>query len=147
MENKLSMAPYIVLALAMIGLGDTLYLAYFQYMNLIPSCAISGCEVVLTSVYSKVLGVPLSYLGVVYYAYMFCLAILMAIEPNSRALRIGTLAYSAIGFVLSCVFIFYIQLTLIGALCQYCVISALITAAFFATAIWHWRVTKQKFGQ
>ena len=136
------MTPYLVLALAMIGLGDTFYLAYFQYLNIVPPCAISGCEVVLTSVYSKFLGVPLAYFGVVYYSYMFCLAVLMAIEPNSRALRIAALAYSSVGFVLSMIFIFYIQLTLLGALCQYCAISALTTTGFFATAIVHWRKTR-----
>lgn len=144
MENKLSMTPYIVLALAMIGLGDTLYLAYFQYLNIVPACAISGCDVVLTSVYAKFLGVPLSYLGVVYYSYMFCLGVLLAIEPNSRALRIGALVYGGMGFVLSFIFVFYIQLTLIGAICQYCALSALTSTAFFATAVWHWRMTKQK---
>ena len=144
MENKPSITPYIVLALAMIGLGDTLYLAYFQYLNIVPACAISGCYVVLTSVYAKFLGIPLSYLGVVYYSYLFCLGVLLAIEPDSRALRIGALVYGAVGFVLSFVFVFYIQLVLIGAICQYCAISALTSTGFFATAIWHWRVTKQK---
>ena len=96
----------------------------------------------LTSPYAKFLGVPLSYLGIVYYSYMFCLGVLLAIEPNSRALRIGALAYGAVGFVLSFVFVFYIQLTLIGAICQYCAMSALTTTAFFATAIWHWKATK-----
>src|SRR3989344_5521051 len=126
MENKPHITPYLVLALAMIGLGDTLYLAYFQYLNLVPTCAISGCELVLTSPYAKFLGV------------------LLAIEPGSRALRIGALAYGAVGFALSFIFVFYIQLTLIGAICQYCAMSALTTTAFFATAIWHWKMTKQK---
>ena len=142
MENKPSITPYIVLALAMIGLGDTLYLAYFQYLNIVPACAISGCDVVLTSIYAKFLGIPLSYFGVIYYSYLFFLGVLLAIEPDSRALRIGALAYGAVGFVLSFVFVFYIQLVLIGALCQYCILSAITTTAFFATAIWHWRNTR-----
>ena len=144
MENKLSITPYVVLALAMIGLGDTLYLAYFQYLNLVPTCAISGCELVLTSPYAKFFGVPLSYLCLFFYSYLFCLGVLLAIEPGSRALRIGALAYGAVGFALSFIFVFYIHLTLIGAICQYCAMSALTSTAFFATAIWHWRVTKQK---
>ena len=142
MENKPSITPYIVLALAMIGLGDTLYLAYFQYLNIVPACAISGCDVVLTSIYAKFLGIPLSYFGVIYYSYLFFLGVLLAIEPDSRALRIGALAYGAVGFVLSFVFVFYIQLVLICAICQYCAISALTSTAFFATAIWHWRNTR-----
>lgn len=137
--QKLPLAPYVLLALAMIGLGDTLYLSYYQYLNLIPTCAIGGCEVVLTSAYSKFMGVPLSYIGLVYYGYLFCLSVLLMIEPRSRALRLGALAYTAIGFVLSAVFIFYIQLTLIGALCLYCAVSALTSTLAFGASIWHWR--------
>lgn len=139
MEQKIPIAPYLLLALAMVGLGDTLYLSYFQYLNLIPSCAIGGCEVVLTSVHSKFFGVPWSYIGLVYYAYLFCLAVLLAIEPRSRALCLAALAYTGVGVVYSAWAVFYIQLTVIGALCQYCAISALVTLLAFCVASWHFK--------
>lgn len=142
MEQKPSLAPYILLALAMIGLGDTFYLAYFQYLNLIPTCAIGGCEVVLTSVHSKFFGVPWSYIGTVYYAYMFCLAVLLCIEPRSKALRLAALAYTGVGICYSSWAIFYIQLTVIGALCQFCAISALTTLCLFCVSVWHFRSTR-----
>lgn len=143
MQNKLPLAPYVLLALAMIGLGDTFYLAYFQYLNLIPTCAIGGCEQVLTSVHSKLFGVPWSYIGLVYYAYMFCLAVLLCIEPRSKALRFGALTYAGVGVLYSCWAIFYIQLSVIGALCQFCAISAVTTLLLFVTALWHSRLTRR----
>ncbi len=139
MDTKPPLAPYLLLALAMIGLGDTFYLSYFQYLNLIPSCAIGGCETVLTSEYSKFFGVPWSYIGLVYYAYMFCLAVLLCIEPRSKALRLGALAYTGVGVAYSVWAIFYIQLSVIGALCQFCLISGVTTLALFAVSVWHWR--------
>lgn len=142
MQQKLPLAPYILLALAMIGLGDTLFLSYYQYLNLVPSCAIGGCEMVLTSAYSKFMGVPLSYIGLVYYAYLFCLSVLLIIEPRSRALRFGALAYTGIGLLLSIVFEGYIQAYLIGAICLYCAISATTTLLSFGTAVFHWRKTR-----
>ncbi len=142
MKTQIYLAPFYLLAAALIGLGDVLYLSYYQYLNIIPSCAVGGCEVVLSSVYSKFLGVPLSYLGLVYYVYMLCLAVLLAVEPESRALRLATLLYTGVGFVLSAIFIFYIQLTLIGALCLYCAISATVAAALFGLAVWHYRATR-----
>ena len=143
MDTKLPLnTPFVLLALALAGLGDVLYLSYYQYLNLIPSCAIGGCETVLTSVYSKFFGVPLSYIGIVFYAYLLCLAVLLIIEPRSRALRLGAMVYTGIGLILSIIFIFYIQLTLIGAICMYCAISAAITLLAFCTAAWHWRVTR-----
>lgn len=142
MDQKPPLAPYILLALAMIGLGDTLFLSYYQYLNLIPSCAIGGCEIVLSSAHSKFMGVPLSYIGLVYYAYLFCLSILLIIEPKSWALRFGTLVYTGIGLLFSLYFEFYIQAYLIGALCMYCAISATTTLVAFGTAIFHWRKSR-----
>jgi uncharacterized membrane protein len=142
MPTKPALAPYILLALALVGLGDALYLSYFQYMNLIPTCAIGGCETVLTSVYSKFFGVPWSYIGLVYYGYMLCLAVLLAIDPTSRGLKVGALAYAGFGVLYSVWAIFYIQLTLIQALCQFCVISALITVGLFITSVLHYRKSR-----
>ena len=140
-SQKPALAPFVLIALALVGLGDTLYLSYYQYLNLIPSCAIGGCEIVLTSVHSKFFGVPLSYIGLVYYMYLLCLAVLLAMEPHSSALRMGALAYTGVGVLYSLYAIFYVQLTLIGALCQFCAISALTTLGLFAAALWHWRAT------
>jgi len=140
--NKPLLTPWVLVALALIGLGITGYLAYFQYLNLIPTCAIGGCELVLTSVHSKFFGVPWSYIGLVYYAYWLCLAILVTVEPTSKALRLGVLAYATVGVLYSCWAIFYIQLSVIGAVCQYCAMSAVTTLALFITALWHWRAAK-----
>jgi uncharacterized membrane protein len=142
MDNKPSTSAYLLLALAMVGLGITAFLSYFQYNNLIPTCAIGGCELVLTSVHSKFFGLPWSYYGLVYYIYMFCLSVLLIIDPRSKGLRLGALVYTGVGVIYSSWAIFYIQLTVIGALCQYCAMSAATTLLLFATAIWHWRSTR-----
>lgn len=139
MPAKPALAPFVLLALALVGLGDAFYLSYFQYLNLIPSCAIGGCETVLTSEHSKFFGIPWSYIGLVYYGYMLCLSVLLVIDPNSRGLKWGALAYTGFGVVYSSWAIFYIQLSVIGAICQFCAISAFITLLLFITAVWHWR--------
>lgn len=141
MPTNPPLAPFILLALALVGLGDTLYLSYFQYLNLIPECAIGGCETVLTSEYSKLFGVPWSYIGLVYYAYMLCLSVLLVIDPHSRGLRLGALAYTGFGVLYSAWAIFYIQLSVIGAICQFCAISAVIALLLFVTSVWHWRTS------
>ncbi len=142
MEQKLPLGPYLLIAASFLGLGITAYLSYFQFMNLIPTCAIGGCEVVLTSPQSKFFGVPLSYIGLVYYTYMLGLALLLAIDPRSFGLRLGALLYTGVGVLYSIHAIFYVQLTVIGALCEYCSMSALTTVALFAIAVWHYRSTK-----
>ena len=140
--QKIPLAPYILIALSFVGLADTAYLSYFVYLNAVPGCAIGGCEAVLTSEYSKFFGVPLAYLGLVYYVYMLCLAGLLALEPYSKVLRLATILYTIFGLLLSAYFEFYIQGVLIGEYCMYCAISALTTLALFLTAWWHYRSTR-----
>jgi uncharacterized membrane protein len=135
----MKLAPFYLIAATLIGLADTLYLSYFAFLNAVPGCAIGGCEIVLTSEYSKFFGVPLGYLGLIYYAYMLALAALIALEPRSKTLALAALTYTGIGLLLSLIFEFYIQAYLIGAMCLYCAISALTTLVLFGVAVWHYR--------
>ena len=138
MQTKQLLAPFYLIAATFIGIADTLYLSYNHFINAIPTCAIGGCEVVLThasaTLYS--LNVPLAYLGFIYYAYMLCLAVLLAWEPRSRALVFGVLAYAAVGLLCSIAFELF-QFFVIGALCLYCGISAVTTLVLFGLAVWH----------
>lgn len=144
MPQKPLLAPFYIIAATFIGIADTLYLSYNHFLNLIPSCAIGGCEVVLThpsaTLYS--LNVPLAYLGLLYYLYLLCLAILLAWEPRSKALRSAMLLYTGIGLICSIAFELY-QFFVIGALCLYCGISATTTLILFILSVWHYRSSKK----
>jgi uncharacterized membrane protein len=140
MDRKVFITPFWLIAATLIGLGDTLFLSYYAFLNIVPGCAIGGCEIVLSSPYSHPFGVPFGYIGLVYYVYMLALGILLAIEPGSKALRFGALAYTGIGLICSIGFELF-QYFVIGALCLYCGISALTTLLLFAIALWHWRTT------
>ncbi|MBY0472886.1 vitamin K epoxide reductase family protein [Patescibacteria group bacterium] len=134
----MKLTPYWLIAASFIGIGDTLYLAYYHFLGLIPTCAVGGCEIVLNSQYSSLLGVPLSYIGLVYYVYMLALAVLLAIDPESKGLRFGMLTYTAIGLLFSIGFELF-QFFVIGALCLYCGISAATSLLLFVLAVWHCR--------
>ncbi len=143
MQQKVFLAPFYLISAALIGLGDALYLSYYQHLGIVPGCALTGCEQVLTSAYSKFQGVPLSYLGLVFYVYMLALAVLLAFDPTSKGLRLGVLLYTGVGLGLSLVFEFVIQIGIIHAICQYCLISAITTLALFCLSVWHFRATGQ----
>lgn len=139
MQPKIFLAPYYLMSAAFVGIADTLYLAYFHLMGATPGCVIlNGCEKVLTSAYSKVFDVPLAYFGLVFYVYMLALAVLLAIDPVSKGLRFGLVAYTTIGLLFSIGFELF-QYFVIGALCMYCAISALVTLVLFGLAMWHVR--------
>ena len=141
MQDKVYLQPFYLIAATLVGLGDVLYLSYYHLLGIIPGCALKGCEIVLSSPYSSPLGVPFAYIGVVFYTYMLALGILVAIDPTSRALRFGLLAYATIGLLLSISFEVF-QYVVIHALCMYCAISAFMTLVLFCIAVWHWRATK-----
>lgn len=144
-QTKPLLAPFYIISATFIGIADTLYLSYNHFLNLIPSCAIGGCETVLThpsaSLYS--LNVPLAYLGLLYYAYLLCLAVLLAWEPRSKALRFAMLGYTGMGLLCSIAFELF-QLLVIHAMCLYCGISAVITLVLFGLSVWHFINTKKK---
>ena len=92
--QKPLLAPFYLIAAALIGIGDTAFLSYFAFLNAVPGCAIGGCEQVLTSVYSKFYSIPLAYIGLFYYVGMLGLAILLAVKPYTRLLIWGTALYT-----------------------------------------------------
>ena len=133
-----------MLALTVIGISDAMYVAYGSYSGTQLWCPIlDGCNTVVNSPYSRVLGMPMSYFGFIYYLFMFGLAARLAYEPASKSLRFRVVLYAALGAVSSAYFI-YLQLGLIQAICSYCIISAIISFLLLFAALWHFQVTRSK---
>ena len=123
-------------ALALLGLAVAYYDAYSLYNGQQLWCPppINGCNEVANSPYARIYNLPVGYFGVVYYLYMFCLAVLLAYDPFSRGLRLGALIYSAIGVGFS-IYFSYLQVAFIHAFCAYCLASAVITVLLLIAAI------------
>jgi uncharacterized membrane protein len=114
----------LVLAIALIalaGLGIAAYLTYVHYAGLKPVCLSSGgCERVQSSHYAKLGGVPVATIGLVGYA-----AILASLLVRGEAgLAAGALV-ALVGFGFS-VYLTYLELFKIHAICQWCVASAVL---------------------
>ena len=128
-------APYVMLLLALIGIADAFYVAHASYTGQAMRCLIvDGCNAVAQSPYARIVGVPLSYFGLLFYVVMFGLAGLLVFNPLSPRLRIAALAYTAVGVAYS-LYGMYLQLSLIKAVCVYCLISAVLTVLLFIAAI------------
>ncbi len=128
-------AAAVILVLAFLGFLDATFLTASHYLRFpLPCSVINGCEVVTTSAYATVLGVPIALLGAVYYLAMFVLAVATLERKRPRLLR-PVFALSALGLAVSLVLVF-IQLVVIGSICPYCMASAITTTAVFATAFW-----------
>jgi uncharacterized membrane protein len=141
--KNVHLAPYVMLALALFGVADAFYVAHASYTGqpLREFIIIEGANTVLNSPHARIVGMPLSYFGLVYYSYMFGLAALLAFDPSSRGLRFGALLYTAMG-VLSSIYFMYIQLNFIQAVCVYCLFSAVTTLLLLIAAISHFKATR-----
>jgi len=143
--DRPSKLPTVILVLALIGIVDAGYDSLMIFMNQPLWCPppIDGCNTVAASPYARVLGIPLGYLGVVFYLGMATIAAALVAAPAWRGARTVALAYATFGFFASIVF-FYIQRNYIHAFCIYCLISGVLTFLLFVTTFVHFRNTAVK---
>lgn len=118
---------------AALGFADATYLTIEHYNNRIPPCTTDGCEIVLTSVYATIAGVPVALLGAVYYLAILVLLVTYLDSKNEKFVR-WALSLTVIGFLAS-LYLFYLQAFVIKAFCQYCLVSAGTSTALFIAAL------------
>jgi uncharacterized membrane protein len=123
---------------AFLGMVDALYLTVMRGVH-VPCSVTGGCNEVLTSIYSEVLGIPLSMIGLVFYFTVFCLAVLDAFEVGQTLRWVFWLALPA--FVITLVLL-YLQAFVILHFCQYCLASAAFVTTIFLLSAWPRRTTQ-----
>jgi uncharacterized membrane protein len=117
--RKLPLAAALV---ALIGVADAAYLTVHHYTNEpVPCSLVEGCETVLTSQYAEVAGIPLAAFGAIAYFAAFSLALLAAFGNRSTWTLFGVQALIMAAFA---VWLIYLQGFVIGAFCQFCLLSA-----------------------
>jgi uncharacterized membrane protein len=121
---------YAMLVFSGVGFLDALYLSVERVLNRVPPCSfLHGCEKVTTSPYALLYGIPLSFLGVAFYLTMLIGLVLFL--DTKKIIIIKLLgAATAFGFIFS-LYLAYLQLFVIKAICIYCMLSALSSATLF----------------
>jgi len=118
--------------LTVIGLGVASYLTYVHYSGIKPVCTAGGnCLKVQTSVYSKLVGVPVALIGLL--GYIAILGSLLA--PESENSRFATMAFTLVGFGFSA-YLTYRELFTIHAVCEWCASSAGIMTVMMCLSVW-----------
>jgi uncharacterized membrane protein len=143
MMKRATFAAYLMLVFAAVGIADAFYDSYAIHTGQLLWCPppIDGCNTVANSPYARVLGVPLGYLGVVFYLVMFALSARLLFKPFSDGLRWSALLYAALGVSGSAYFM-YVQFAFIHAFCIYCLISGVLTLLLLGAALAHFRGTR-----
>jgi len=124
---------WIFLGVALVGFLDSLYLFAAYYTGAPLVCSIlEGCNVVAASPYAKIAGIPLAFLGLLYYAIQFTIAGLFLLFKR-RELIEGIFWFALLG-VFASVYFVYLQYFVIEAVCMYCMISAIASLVLFAVS-------------
>ena len=138
-DNKIAKLPLLAALVALVGLGDAIYLTIHHYTGEKVPCSVTGgCEAVLNSSYAEIGGIPLAVFGAAAYFIAFSLAILAAFGNR--------LMWKLFGFQVTImavfsVYLLYVQKYEIREFCQYCLLSAAVCVTLFAIALFSrfWR--------
>jgi uncharacterized membrane protein len=122
-----------LIVLTALGLIVASYLTYIHYAGIKPLCGTNGggCEIVQTSVYSKLAGVPVALIGLL--GYVAILGSLLVRETETS--RFATVAFTVVGFGFSA-YLTYRELFSIHHICEYCVSSAVIVTILMCLSAW-----------
>jgi uncharacterized membrane protein len=126
-ERRLALA---IAALAILGVAVAGYLTYVHYAGIEPICTGGGsCEKVQASSYAKLAGVPVALIGLGGY-----LAILASLRLPGEGGVVATAALALVGFGFS-LYLTYLELFEIDAICQWCVGSAVLMTLLAGLAV------------
>ena len=134
----------IIIAIAMMGVIENIYLTAIKLMGGTAVCPTSGCNEVLNSPYASILGLPLTLFGFLAYTTVLLLAVApLLLNPgtqNSRRQAVETQT----GFLLFLVttamvcfsgYLMYLLFFQIQAICPYCIASALFCVSLFVLTL------------
>ena len=121
---------------ATLGIGVATYITIADSGGGAPTCLGGGerCETVAESSYSHIAGVNIAVFGIVGYLLLLARRCFAATRPLGR-LRV---ALGGFGFS---VYLTYLELFMIDAICQWCVVSAVLMTILFLSTPRAWSAT------
>ncbi len=138
-----------IAALALIGAFVAMYLTLYKFGAIGHlACGLGSCERVNTSRWATFLGAPVAAWGLAYYGVTFVVA-LVGTSPAWSARREISLvltAMSAVGVAFSA-WLTYLELYVIGAVCRYCVVSAVIVTLILLVSVSDLRYSGKRMTQ
>lgn len=125
------------------------YLAYVKLFHIAIYCTpgLGNCETVNSSTYSILFGVPLGVWGLIGYTALFLLITFgRKIHFFSEYLDLTIFAISLGGFLFS-IYLTSLELFVIKAICQWCILSAVMMTFIFIASVFRLVVKSAKLSQ
>jgi uncharacterized membrane protein len=118
-----------IAAVATAGIGLAAYLLYARETGADLVCTTGGCETVQSSRYAEIFGVPVAALGLVTYVWL-----LLTSWSRSELVRLGQTVVALAACAFS-TYLVFVQLHLIGAVCELCLVSDALLAVLACLAL------------
>jgi uncharacterized membrane protein len=123
-----------LLSLAGLFISGYLYLYKIGRIGSL-ACGTGGCETVQLSSWSRFAGLEVSLIGVLGYAGLLALSLASLQAGEARSWLVRPLALAAGFGVAFTVYLTYLELFVIHAICRWCVASGAIILAIFVVAL------------
>ncbi|MBA3450885.1 MAG: vitamin K epoxide reductase family protein [Chloroflexia bacterium] len=140
MIRKPGAAPLIaatVIALAGVVLSGYLAWTHFDAGALV--CGLGDCHTVQASEFATVGPVPVALLGLGMYATVVVCNFAARLWPSTEFAALSIAFAAALGGTVFAAYLTWLEVAVIGAICQWCVVSAVLTsllAIFAGLAVW-----------
>jgi uncharacterized membrane protein len=135
----------IVAALALAGIFLALYLLLYK-LGMIGAltCSVGSCETVNTSKWARFLGIPVAGWGVAWYMATFAIAVasIQGRFADSPGISLALLVMTTTGLIFSA-YLTWLELFVIHAICQWCVVSAVLVLVMFVLTVLDYREGRQ----
>jgi uncharacterized membrane protein len=130
--------PYAIMALAVLGLVVSLYLLSVHWgWGQLVCLGVDACDVVNTSIYAKLLGVPVALFGALTYLALLATGVLIRRHLYEEPARLGQFLLATIGVAFSG-YLTYIEIVVLRAICPWCVLSAVLITLIAVLSAWQW---------
>lgn len=129
----------IIIIIAILGLSDATYLLIVKLTSIKALCApgLGDCWSVNNSIYSEWNGIPISVFGMLaYISIILLLTLLNRFSFIKNFTHIFVVGIALIGFIFS-IYLTYLQIAVIKAICPFCIISAITMTTVFVLSIFY----------
>ncbi len=134
--------PGVLALTAFLGFLDASFLLANHMLKTTPPCTLAGggCDIVTTSTYSSILGIPVSFLGLVFYLSVL---ILIGLCINKKFIwgQLALVSLTSVGFLFSLWF-FYVQWQILKTWCPYCLFSGLTSTLLWVFSLMWYKYQK-----
>ncbi len=131
---------WITPALATFGIAIAGYLTWSHYEHDILVCGLGDCSVVQNSSYSVVAGIPIALLGLLMFGSVLALSLVRMARPALSEIASAAIIFLTLTSILYYAYLTYVEIWVIEAVCQWCVMSSIVTLGILVFEVWrYWR--------